>query len=84
MSFSESLAIKCVSLGNELCMARPTPIDLNLVVLNYYSFMIILNKSNTNCNAVNELSMKMCVPSKTKDVKIKVLNLIKRKMKLKN
>ena len=31
LSFSESLATKCVSLNNEPCMARPTLIDLNPV-----------------------------------------------------
>ena len=31
LSFSESLAKKCVSLNNETCMARPTLIHLNPV-----------------------------------------------------
>ena len=35
-SFSESLAIKCVSLNNEPCMFRPILTDLNAVELNYY------------------------------------------------
>ena len=44
LSFSESLTTKCVSLNNEPCMIRPTLIDLNPVELNYYPFMISLDK----------------------------------------
>ena len=36
LSFDESLATKCMSLSNEICMIRPDPIDLNPVELNYY------------------------------------------------
>ena len=40
LCFGESLAAKCMSLNNEPCMFRPFLIDLNLVELNYYPFMI--------------------------------------------
>ena len=56
---------------------RPTPFDSNLVELNYYSFMISLDKCNGSCNAVGNLSAKICVPSKTKDVNVKVSNMIR-------
>ena len=46
IEFCGSLATKCVSLINELCMARPTFIDLNLHELNYYPFTISLDKCN--------------------------------------
>ena len=52
LSFSGSLAIKCVSLNNEPCMIRPILIDLNPVELNYYPFMISLDKCNASCNDV--------------------------------
>ena len=57
-------------------MIRPTIIDSNLVELNYYSFMISLDKSNRSCNAVDGLSTKLCFPSATKDVHVKVFNII--------
>ena len=47
MSFSRSLVTKCVSLNNESCTDSPTLIDLNLVELNYYQFMISLDKCKT-------------------------------------
>ena len=32
--------------------------------------MISLDKCNRNCNIVDDLSTKVCVPSKTKDVNV--------------
>ena len=42
LSFSGSLAFKCMSLNNEPCMTRPTLIDLNSAELSYYILMISL------------------------------------------
>ena len=39
LTFSGSLATKCVSLNNAEFMCRPTLIDLNPVELNYYPFI---------------------------------------------
>ena len=61
LSFSQSLATKCVSLNNEPCMIRPTLIDLKLVDLKYYPIMISLDKYSGSCNSVDDLSKKnMC------------------------
>ena len=84
LSFSSSLAraakvsdqTKCVLLNDEPCMIRPSFIDLNLVTLNYYSFMISLNKCSGSCNV---LSPKICVPKETKDINVKVCNMITNK-----
>ena len=46
LSFNGSLAKKCVSLSNEPCMARPTLTDLNPNEINYYPFIINLDKYN--------------------------------------
>ena len=58
LSFSESLATKCLFLSDESCMVRPTPIDLNPVDLKYYSLMTSLDKCSGSCNV---LSPKGCV-----------------------
>ena len=60
-------------LNNKPCMIKPTLIDLHSVELNYYPFMINLYKYNGSCNVAGELSTKTCVPSETKDVKLKCL-----------
>ena len=54
-------------------MTISTLIDFNSVELNYYPFMISLDKCNGIFNAADDLSMKTCVPSETKDVNVKVL-----------
>ena len=46
LSFSVSLATKCLSLNNEPCTNRPTLIDLSPVDFDYYPFMISLDKCN--------------------------------------
>ena len=52
LGFSSFLArvakfrIKCLSLNDETCMVRSTLIYLNPVELEYYSFMISLDKCN--------------------------------------
>ena len=43
LSFSRSIATKCVSLNNEPCITRSTFIDLNPVELDYYLSMIELD-----------------------------------------
>ena len=58
LSLSVSLATKCLFLNDELCMVRPTPIDMNPVDFKYYSFMISLNRCTESCNV---LSPKICV-----------------------
>ena len=83
LSFGGSLATKCLSLSNEPCMATPTLIHLNPIELNYYPFIISLDKCNGSCNAINDLSMKISVPSKTKHVNVIVFNMITRRNKAK-
>ena len=70
LSFSESLAIKCLFLNDEPCMVRPTIIDMNPNELRYYLFMISLNKCTGSCVP------KTCVPKELKDVNVKAFNRI--------
>ena len=65
-------------LNEESCMTRSIFIDLNLVVHNHYPFMISLDKCSESCNAVDDLSTKICVRNKTKYVNAKVFNIITR------
>ena len=58
LSFSGSLANKCVFLNSEPFMIKPTLTDLNPAEFNYYPFVIRLDQCNGSCNAVNNLSTK--------------------------
>ena len=60
-------------------MVRSFLIDLNRDGLNYYPFMIILDKSSGSCNSVDDLSRRICAPSKTKDINVKVIQMITNK-----
>ena len=85
LSFSSSLAhvakvsdqMKCVFLNDETCMVTTTLVDLNSVELKYYPFLISLDKCNGGCNV---LSSKMRVPKETKDINVKVFNVITNKL----
>ena len=64
LSFGGSLITTYLSLNAEPCMIRPTFIDLKPIELNYYLFRISLDKCNGRCNVADDLSTKLCVPSK--------------------
>ena len=57
-------------------MIRPFLVDISPVELNYHPFKVCLGKCSGSSNAVHEFSTKVCVPSKTKDVNVKVFNMI--------
>ena len=76
MSFSGSLATKCVSLINEPCINKPTFSDFNTVELNYYQFIVSLNKCSGSCNTVDDLFTKTCGSNKTRDLNVKLFNMI--------
>ena len=59
-------------------MTIPTLFSLNNVHINYYSFMISLGKYNESSSAAHDLSTKIYIPNKIKDVNFKVLNMIAR------
>ena len=59
-------------------MIMLTFVDLNPIDLNYYWLMISLDKSNGICNVVDDLYMKICIPSETKDVNVMEFNMMTR------
>ena len=67
---------KCLILNDEQCIVRPTIIDMIPVELKYYPFMISLNKCTGRCNV---LFPKICVPKETKDINVKVFDMITKK-----
>ena len=44
---------KCLFLNHELCIVRPTIIDMNPVELKYYPVTISLNKCTGSCNVLS-------------------------------
>ena len=72
------------SSSNQICEIQPTLIHLYLneysKELYYYPFEVKLDKCVGSCNTLNDLSYKVCVPSKTKVLNIHVLILLQKKM----
>ena len=75
--FTKSLAT------TEPYMIRAFLTDLNPVELKYYPFMINLDKYSVSYNSDDDSSTKICVPSKTKDVDVKVFNMTTNRNKAK-
>ena len=74
-----------MSLSNQKCMLQPTFINLHpneyRQELHYCSFAVKLERYFGSCNALNDLSNKVCVPNKTEDLNIHVFNMITGKIK---
>ena len=71
---------KSVSLSNQKCTTQPTRINLHpseyTQGLRYYPFAVNLDICVGSCNTLNDLSNKVCVPSKTEDLNLNVFNMI--------
>ena len=83
-SFGESLAcnseepIKCLSLDNRPCHARPTLVSINSYEPLWYPFTVSVNKCVGNCNTIDGLYARVCVPDKVKHMNVKEFNLMSR------
>ena len=73
---------KSVSLSNQKCMTQPTLISLhpneNSQEFHFYLFEVKLDRCVRSCNTLNDLSNKVCIPSKTEDLNLSVFNMITR------
>ena len=80
---NESNHTKCVSFRNQKCMIQPALINLHpngySQDLNYYPFVVKLNRFVGSCNTLNGLPDKVCVTNKTEDLDIHVFNMITEK-----
>ena len=67
-------------LTNQKCMTQPTLINLHPHEYNqefhYYPVVIKLDKSFGSCCSLNNLSNIICVPNITKDLNLRVFNMI--------
>ena len=70
----------CVLLSNQKCRIQPTLINLDpneySQKFHSYPFVAKLDRCDTSCNTLNDLSNKVYVPNKTEDSNLNVLNII--------
>ena len=69
-----------MSLSNQICEIKRTLINLHPNEYNqelyYYLFTVKLDKCAGSCNTFNDLSNKVCISNKTKDLHIHIFNMI--------
>ena len=79
-----AIPLSCISMNNQECKARPEIINVNSNNPIFYSFSIKTSKCSGNCNNINGLYAKICVPDVVKDLNVKVFNLMSRTNETKN
>ena len=60
------------------CKARTKIIDVNSNEPVFYPYSFKVNKCSRSCNNINEPYAKLCVPDVTKNINVKVFNLMSR------
>ena len=81
-SFDESLAsnsegsIKCVSLNNRPCHARPTVVNSSFNENLSYPFTVSVNKCGGSCNTIYDPYVRVNASGKVNNMNVKVFNLV--------
>ena len=78
MSFFGCDTQKCISLNNQDCKIRPEIININSNQPLFYPNSVKINKYSGSCNNINDPSAKLCVADFSKNINVKVFNLISR------
>ena len=75
-----SIHTNCMLLINQKYMTQPTLINSHpnefSQELHSYPFVVNLDRCVESCNTLNDLSNKVCIPNKTKDLNLSVFNMI--------
>ena len=77
-SFTNAIPLSCISMKNQECKTRSQVVNVNSNNPIFYPFSIKTSKCSGNCNNINNLYAKICVPDVIKDLNIKVFNLMSR------
>ena len=68
-----------MSLSNQKCKIQSTLINLHpneySQYSHYYPILFKLDRCAGNCNTLNKLSNKVCIPNKTEDLNLSVFNM---------
>ena len=77
-NFTNVNYLSCISMNNQECKARREFVNVNSNNPIFYPFSIKTNKCNSNCNNINDLYAKICVPDIIKNLDVNVFNLMLR------
>ena len=70
--FTNAIPLSCTSMKNQECKTRPQVINANSNNHIFYPFSIKTSKCSGNCNDINNLYAKICVPDVIKNFNVKV------------
>ena len=71
-------ALKCVSINNQKCKARPELININSNEPSFYPYSVKISKCSASCNNINNPYAKLCVTYVIKNMNVKLFNLIRK------
>ena len=75
-SLVSTTSLTCISMSNQACKARPEIINVNSNNPVFYPFSIKTSKCSSNCNNINDLYARTCVPDIFKNLNVKIFNLM--------
>ena len=78
LSRSITGALNCVSANNQGCKVRPEIVDFSSNNSIFYPFSVKINRCSGNCNSINDPYAKIYVLDITKNLNVKVSNLMSR------
>ena len=75
-SLVSTTSLNCISMKKQECKVRPEIINVNNNEPLFYPFSVKTSKCSGSCNNINDPYAKICVPNVTKDLNVKVFNLM--------
>ena len=73
-----AIPLSCISMKNQECKTRPQVINVSGAEPVFFPSSIEASKCSGSCNNINYPYAKICVPDITKNLNVKVFNLISR------
>ena len=74
---NEKSVLNCISMKSQECKSTPQVVNVNSNNPIFYPFSIKTSKCSGNCNNINYPYAKICVPDVTKNLNVKLFNLMK-------
>ena len=75
-SLVSTTSLNCITMKNQECKVIPEIINISSNQPVFYPFSIEINKCSGSCNNINDPYAKICLPNVTKDLNVKVFNLM--------
>ena len=78
MTFLGCNTLECASINNQECKVRPGIININSNEPSFYNYSVKITKCSGSCDNINDPYAKLCIPDISKNMIVKVSNIISR------